>query len=99
VAVAEAVVQAEEDERVGEALLVINRRAQRRRLQEEAWALAAAMTAQQEKEVMEVAEDTARQVVALLQSQSTYGPRMRRSTPQSVWVGPLESLFLIFLCA
>jgi hypothetical protein len=34
--------------------------------EEEAWALAVAVAVHQEKEVMEVAEDTARQVVALL---------------------------------
>jgi hypothetical protein len=41
-----------------------------RQAEEEAWALAAAVAAHQEKEVMEVAEDAARQAVALLQSSS-----------------------------
>jgi hypothetical protein len=74
VAATEAVVQVEEEKRVGEALLVVNRRAHSvvgsRQAEEETWALAAAMAAHQEKEVMEVAEDAARQAVALLQSQS-----------------------------
>jgi hypothetical protein len=38
--------------------------------EEEEWALAAAVAAHQEKEVMEVAEDTVCQAVALLQSSS-----------------------------
>jgi hypothetical protein len=49
VAATEAVVQAEEEKRVGEVLLVINRRTHNivgsRQAEEEAWALAAAMAA------------------------------------------------------
>jgi hypothetical protein len=74
VAATEAVVQAEEEKRVGEALLVVNRHARSivgsRQAEEEAWALAATVAARQEKEVMEVGEDAAHQAVALLQSQS-----------------------------
>jgi hypothetical protein len=74
VAATEAIVQAEEEKRVGEVLLVVNQCKHNivglRQAEEEAWALAAAMAAHQEKEVMEVVEDAKRQAVALLQSQS-----------------------------
>jgi hypothetical protein len=74
VAATEVLVQAEEEKRVGEALLVINQRAcsviGSRQAEQEAWALAAAVAAHQQKEVVEVAEDVARQAAALLQAQS-----------------------------
>jgi hypothetical protein len=70
VAAMEAVVQAEEEKRVGEALMVINRRTRSivgsRQVEGEAWALVVAVAVHQEKEVMEVAEDVTRQAVALL---------------------------------
>jgi hypothetical protein len=69
----EALVQADEEKRVGEALVVVNQCARSvvgsRQAEQEAWALAATMAAYQQKEVVEVAEDVARQAVALLQSQ------------------------------
>jgi hypothetical protein len=74
VAATEPIVQVEEEKRIGEALLVVNRRARSiagsRQAEEKAWALATAVAAHQEKEVAEVAEATARQTVALLQLQS-----------------------------
>jgi hypothetical protein len=74
VAATEALVQADEEKRVGEALLVVNQRARSvvgsRQADQEAWALVAAMAAYQHKEVVEVAEDAARQAAALLQAQS-----------------------------
>jgi hypothetical protein len=70
----EAVVQAKEDKRFGEALQVVNCRPRMvvgsRQAEEEAWAMAAAVVPHQEKEVMKVAEDAVRQAVALLQAQS-----------------------------
>jgi hypothetical protein len=74
VAVTEVLVQADEEKRVGEALLVINQHARSVvgscQADQEAWALAAAVAAYQHKEVVEVAEDAARQAAALLQAQS-----------------------------
>jgi hypothetical protein len=68
-AATEALVQADEERRVSEALLVVNQRARNvvdsRQADQEAWALAATMAAYQHKEVVEVAEDA-----ALLQAQS-----------------------------
>jgi hypothetical protein len=73
VAATEALVQADEEKRVGEALLVVNLRAciivGSRQADQEAWAVAAAVAAYQHKEVVEVAEDAARQAAALLQAQ------------------------------
>jgi hypothetical protein len=68
VAATEVVVQDEEEKRVGEVLLVVNRHACNvvGSRQAEAWALVAAVAAHQEKEVMEVVEDVAHQAVALL---------------------------------
>jgi hypothetical protein len=65
--------QAEEEKRAEEALWVVNGRARTSvgsRQAEEAWALAVAGAVHQEKEVIEVADDAARQTVAWLQSQS-----------------------------
>jgi hypothetical protein len=66
----EEVVQDEEKKRVGEALLVVNGRAcsviDSLQAEAETWALVVGVAAHQEKEVMEVAKDTARQEVALL---------------------------------
>jgi ATP/maltotriose-dependent transcriptional regulator MalT len=74
VAATEALVQADEEKRIGEALVVVNQRAPSvvgsRHAKQEAWALAAAVAAYQQKKVVEVAEDAARQAAALLQSQS-----------------------------
>jgi hypothetical protein len=70
VAATEALVQADEEKRVGEALLVVNQRVSSvvgsRQAEQEAWALAAAVAAYQQKEVVEVAGDAARQAAALL---------------------------------
>jgi hypothetical protein len=64
VAVTKALVQADEEKRIGEALVVVNQRAHNvvgsRQAEQEAWALAAAVAAYQQKEVVEVAEDAAR---------------------------------------
>jgi hypothetical protein len=72
VAATEAVVQAEEEKRAGEALWLVNGHARTivgsSQAREEAWALAVAVAVHQEKEEMEVAEDGVRQEVALLQS-------------------------------
>jgi hypothetical protein len=93
VAATEVSVQEEEAKRLGEALEVMNGRLRMaigsRQAEEEAWALAAAVVAHQEKEVLEVAEDAARQAVALLQAQSvdiatvesTVGPFTRAKEP------------------
>jgi hypothetical protein len=82
----EALAQADEEKRIGEALVVVNQHAHSivdsRHAEQEAWALAAAMAMYQQKEVVEVSEDAVRQVAALLQSQSidiataesTFGP-------------------------
>jgi hypothetical protein len=63
VAMTEALVQVDEEKRVGEALVVINQHAHNvvgsRQAEQEAWALAAAVAAYQQKEVVEVAEDAA----------------------------------------
>jgi hypothetical protein len=73
-AATEALGQADEEMKIGEALAVVNQCARTvvgsQQAEQEAWALAAAMAAFQHKEVVEMAEDTARQAVALLQSQS-----------------------------
>jgi hypothetical protein len=70
----EALVQVDEEKRVGEALVVINQRARNvvgsRQAEQEVWALAAVVAAYQQKEVVEVSKDAARQATALLQSQS-----------------------------
>jgi hypothetical protein len=69
-----ALAQDDKEKRIGEALLVVNQRTHSvvgsRHAEQEAWALAAAVAAYQQKELVEVAEDTARQAAALLQSQS-----------------------------
>jgi hypothetical protein len=74
VAAMEAVMQAEEAKRLGEALEVVKCHPRTavgsKQAEEEAWAMAAAVAAHQEKEVLEVAEDATRQAVALLQAQS-----------------------------
>jgi hypothetical protein len=74
VAATEAVVQAKEDKSFSEALQVVNCHTcmvvGSRQTEKEAWAMAAAVSAHQEKEVTEVAEDAARQAVALLLAQS-----------------------------
>jgi hypothetical protein len=84
VAATEAVIKAEEEKRVGKVLRVINGRARTiigsRQAKAEAWALAATVAAHQEKEVMEVAEDAARQAVACSRSPST-------SPHSSLWPG------------
>jgi hypothetical protein len=71
-AATEALVQADKEKRIDEALVVVNQRAHNivgsRHAEQEAWALAAAVAAYQQKEVVEVAEDAARQAAALLQS-------------------------------
>jgi hypothetical protein len=89
VAAMEAVVQAEEEKRVSEVLLVINRRARSIvgswQAEGEAWALVAAVAAHQEKEVMEVAEDATRQAVALLQSQSVDIATFESTRPVLSW--------------
>jgi hypothetical protein len=68
VAATEALMQADEEKRIGEALVVINQRAHSIvgscHAEQEAWVLAAAVAAYQQKEVVEVAEDTARQAAA-----------------------------------
>jgi hypothetical protein len=73
-AATEALVQADEEKRIGELLVVVNQRAHSvvgsRQAEQDAWALAAAMAAYQQKEVVEVVEDAAHQAMALLQSQS-----------------------------
>jgi hypothetical protein len=73
-AATEALVQADEEKRVSEALLVINRRAcsviGSRQADQEVLALEAVVAAYHHKEVVEVAEDAARQAAALLQAQS-----------------------------
>jgi hypothetical protein len=65
VAATEALVQAEEEKRVGDTLVVVNQCAcsviGSRQAEQEACSLAAAMAAYQQKEVVEVAEDAARQ--------------------------------------
>jgi hypothetical protein len=70
----EALMQADKEKRIGEALVVVNQRAHNvvgsRHAEQEAWALAATMATYQQKEVVEVAEDAARQAAALLSSQS-----------------------------
>jgi hypothetical protein len=70
VATTEALMQADEEKRIGEALVVVNQRAHSivgsRHAEQEAWALAAAVAAYQHKEVVEVAEDAAHQAAALL---------------------------------
>jgi hypothetical protein len=67
VAATEILVQANEEKRIGEALVVVNQRARSivgsRQAEQEAWALAAAVAVYQQKEVVEVAEDAARQAV------------------------------------
>jgi hypothetical protein len=74
VAATKALVQADEEKRIGEVLVIVNQRVHNvvgsRQAEQEAWALAAAVAAYQQKEVVEVAEDAARQAAALLQSQS-----------------------------
>jgi hypothetical protein len=74
VAATEALALADEEKRVGEALLVINRRARSavgsRQADQEAWALVAAVAAYEKEDVVEVAEDAARQAAAMLQAQS-----------------------------
>jgi hypothetical protein len=84
VAATEAVIKAEEEKRVGEVLWVFNGRARTvvgsRQAKAEAWALAATVAAHQEKEVMEVAEDAARETVACSRSPST-------SPQSSLWPG------------
>jgi ATP/maltotriose-dependent transcriptional regulator MalT len=74
VAATEALMQADEEKRIGEALVAVNQHAHNFvgscHAEQEAWVLAAAVAAYQQKEVVEVAEDAARQVAALLQSQS-----------------------------
>jgi hypothetical protein len=59
---------------IGEVLVVVNQRVRSvvvsHHAEQEAWVLAAAVAAYQQKEVVEVAEDAARQATALLQSQS-----------------------------
>jgi hypothetical protein len=74
------------EKRIGEALMVVNQHAHNivgsRQAEQEAWTLAAAMAAYQQKEVVEVAEDAARKAAAQLQPQyvdiatveSTAGP-------------------------
>jgi ABC-type sulfate transport system substrate-binding protein len=70
VAATEALVRAYKEKRIGEALEVVNQRAHSivgsRQAEQEAWALAAAVVAYQQKEVVEVAEDVARLAAALL---------------------------------
>jgi hypothetical protein len=74
VAATEALVQADKEKRVGKALLVVNQRAHNVvgscQADQEAWVLAAIVATYQHKEVVEVAEDAARQAVAMLQAQS-----------------------------
>jgi hypothetical protein len=74
VAATEALMQAEEEKRIGEVLVIVNQRVHNvvgsRQAEQEAWAVVAAVAAYQQKEVVEVAEDAARQAAALLQSQS-----------------------------
>jgi hypothetical protein len=74
VAATEALVQAGEEKRIGDALVVVNQRKHSvvgsRQAEQEAWVLAAAVAAYQQKEVVEVAEDAAHQASALLHSQS-----------------------------
>jgi hypothetical protein len=74
VAAMEALAQADEEKRIDEALVLVNQRTRSvidsRHAEQVAWALAAAVAAYQQKEVLEVAEDAARQAAALLQSRS-----------------------------
>jgi hypothetical protein len=91
-AATEEVMQAEEEKRVGEAPRVVNGRTRTivgsRQAEEEAWVLAAAVAAHQEKDVMEVAEDAARQAMALLQSQSVDVATVESAEP---FLGPYHA--------
>jgi hypothetical protein len=74
VASTKALALANEEKRVGEALLVVNRHARSavgsRQADQEAWALVAAVAAYEKEDTVEVAEDAARQAAAMLQAQS-----------------------------